>query len=136
MGSSIAVALPVDLVRSRKSLARACGATLFTVVLAAWKARPAARLHGGPHAALACPGHLCSASSTMCPVILTCCSRQEVGRGDGAEAAGASTCSVRGGCAQVLLGQHSGRRDIVNTTSVAGRSAPELEPLIGVERPL
>jgi hypothetical protein len=43
MGSSIAVALPVDLVRSLKSLARACGATLFTVVLAAWKARLAAR---------------------------------------------------------------------------------------------
>lgn len=32
---------------------------------------------------------------------------------------------------QVLLGQYSGSSDIVNVTSVAGRAAPELEPLIG-----
>lgn len=31
----------------------------------------------------------------------------------------------------MLLGQHSGSDDIVDVTSVAGRSAPELEPLMG-----
>ena len=36
-GGALPVALPTDLVRSLKSLAAACGATLFVVVLTAWK---------------------------------------------------------------------------------------------------
>lgn len=36
-GGALPVALPADLVRSLKSLAAACGATLFVVVLTAWK---------------------------------------------------------------------------------------------------
>ena len=39
-GGSLPVALPADLVRSLKSLAAACGATLFVVVLTAWKVLP------------------------------------------------------------------------------------------------
>lgn len=38
-GGLVPMALPTDLVRSLRSLAAACGATLFVVVLAAWKAR-------------------------------------------------------------------------------------------------
>lgn len=40
MGNRVPVVLQADLVRSLKSLAAACGATLPVVVLAAWKARP------------------------------------------------------------------------------------------------
>ncbi len=39
-GGSLPMAMPADLVRSLKSLATACGATLFVVVLAAWNVRP------------------------------------------------------------------------------------------------
>ena len=39
-GDRVPVVLQADLVRSLKSLAAACGATLLVVVLAAWKARP------------------------------------------------------------------------------------------------
>ena len=38
-GGLVPMVLPGDLVRSLRSLAAACGATLFVVVLAAWKAR-------------------------------------------------------------------------------------------------
>ncbi len=34
---------------------------------------------------------------------------------------------------QVLLGQHSGSDDIITCTPMAGRTAPELEPLVGAQ---
>ena len=39
-GGVLPVKLPADLVRSLKSLAAACSATLFVVVLTAWKVFP------------------------------------------------------------------------------------------------
>lgn len=56
-GGNVAVVVPADLVRSLRSLAAACGATLYVVVLAGFKARLGRRpRHRGPDSLIIYPG--------------------------------------------------------------------------------
>lgn len=82
-GGNVAVVVPADLVRSLRSLAIACGATLYVVVLAAFKARPGRRLRrrglgscmgrpGQAQGVVACAGH-CHSCRLRSPAAVTCC---------------------------------------------------------------
>ncbi len=129
MGGSLPLSLPADLARSLRSLAAACGATLFVVVLAAWKARARGSCMRPTHRRLL--RRLCGVSGARC---LTCrlrvCQPQQRPR----LTAAAARVLRRLFCGmQVLLGQHSGSDDIITCTPMAGRTAPELEPLVGAQ---
>ena len=162
MGGSLPLVLPADLVRSLRSLTAACGATLFVVVLTAWKARPSRSCMRTPRSArgrlprgplCASPGvqrrsraalrslhvpPLCSAGCRRgAPSLRVLASPDSrVGQPQQHLCLTAPTaCVLRRllPCMQVLLGQHSGSDDIITCTPMAGRTAPELEPLVGAQ---